>query len=38
MNPFDVPEIEYNEDAGKVHGYSKEIIKSFEPSKIVCKK
>lgn len=38
MNPFDVSGIEYNEDAGKVHGYSKEIIESFEPSKIVCKK
>jgi len=36
LNPFDIPGIEYNEEAAKVHGYSKEKIESFEPSKIVC--
>lgn len=37
-NPFDISGIEYNEDAGKVHGYKKEIIESFEPSEVVTKK
>lgn len=38
LNPFDIEGIEYNEDAGKVHGYSKEIIETFEPSSIMVKK
>lgn len=38
LNPFDIPGIEYNEEAGKIHGYKKEIIESFETSKIVVPK
>lgn len=38
LNPFDIPGIEYNEEAGKIHGYKKEIIETFEPSKDVVKK
>lgn len=38
LNPFDIPGIEYNEDAGKVHGYKKEVIETFEPSKEVVQK
>ena len=35
LNPFDIQGIEFNEDAAKIHGYSKETIESFEPSKEV---
>ena len=38
LNPFDISGVEYNEDAGKVHGYSKETIQSFEESKYVVPK
>ena len=38
LNPFDIEGIEYSEDAAKVHGYSKEIIESFEPSASMVKK
>lgn len=38
LNPLDIPGIIYNEEAGKIHGYSEEKIRSFEPSKsVVCK-
>lgn len=37
LNPFDIEGIEYNEDAGKVHGYKKEIIETFDPSENVVK-
>lgn len=38
LNPFDIDGIEYNEDAGKIHGYSKEVIETFEPSSVVVRK
>ena len=38
LNPFDIPGIEYSEEAGKVHGYSKEVIETFEPSSVMVKK
>lgn len=31
-NPFDIPGMEYSEEAGRIHGYSKEQIMSFRPS------
>lgn len=37
-NPFDISGIEYNEDAGKIHGYKKEIIETFENSSVVVPK
>lgn len=38
LNPFDIPGIEYSEEAGKVHGYSKEVIETFEPSSVMVKR
>lgn len=38
LNPFDIPGIEYSEETGKVHGYSKAVIESFESSAVVVKK
>lgn len=38
LNPFDIPNIEFNEDAFKVHGFSKEKIETFENSSIVVPK
>lgn len=38
LNPFDIEGIEYSEDAGKIHGYSKAVIESFEPSKTMVPK
>lgn len=35
LNPFDIPGTEYSEEAGKVHGYSKADIETFDFSKIV---
>lgn len=33
FNPLDISGIAYNEDSGKIHGYSEEKIRSLEPSK-----
>lgn len=38
LNPFDIPGIEYNEESGKIHGYTKDKIESFEKSSIIVKK
>lgn len=38
LNPFDIPGIEYSTDAAKVHGYSKEEIEKFFPSKQIVPK
>lgn len=38
FNPLDIPGIEYNEEAGKVHGYTKEAIEAMEPSESAVKK
>lgn len=38
LNPLDIPGIEYNEEAGKIHGYTEEQIRSFEPAKDVVPK
>lgn len=38
LNPFDINGIEYNEEAGKIHGYTKEMIEKFDPSSIVVPK
>lgn len=33
LNCLDIPGIEYSDEAGKIHGYTEEQIRSFEPSK-----
>lgn len=37
LNPFDLEGIEYSDEAGAIHGYSRDKIESFEDSKIVVK-
>lgn len=37
LNPFDIPGTEYNESAGKVNGYTKEMIQEFKASAIAVK-
>lgn len=38
LNPLDIPGIEYSEETGKVHGYTREAIEQFDPSDIAIKK